>query len=74
MRSDHRDFVRAEKRLRGLLSVFLARYGSAPSCIALEQMMEAGIRRLIVFGEAGSIHPGVKIGDIVLSSWGDQGG
>lgn len=58
--------------LSGNIATFLTRYGSAPSCLDLEQMIEAGIKRIIVFGEAGSISPRVKAGDVVGPSGGSE--
>ncbi|MBO3842091.1 MAG: nucleoside phosphorylase [Candidatus Brockarchaeota archaeon] len=54
----------------GRIAVFLTNYGSAPSCLALEQMIAADIKRFIVFGEAGSINPRVRAGDVVVPLWG----
>ncbi|MEM2921890.1 MAG: hypothetical protein QXF26_06195, partial [Candidatus Bathyarchaeia archaeon] len=33
-------------------------------------MIEAGIKRIIIFGEAGSISPRVKAGEVVVPIWG----
>jgi uridine phosphorylase len=56
--------------LSGNIAAFLTRYGSAPSCLDLEQMIAAGVKRIIIFGEAGSISPRVKTGDVVVPLWG----
>jgi len=45
-------------------------FGAPATIFMLEIAIAGGLKHLIVIGEAGGIHPSVKIGDYVLPKWG----
>ncbi len=60
----------------------VGRYGDAKICVyriyigapaaamAMELLIAAGVRKFILFGGCGAIHPSVKIYDLVVPTWG----
>lgn len=44
--------------------------GSPMAVLALEKLIALGAKRVTAYGSCGSIHPAVKIGDILLPNWG----
>jgi len=44
--------------------------GAPASVMALELLIAAGAKKIIIIGAAGSTHPDVEIGDIFLPTWG----
>ncbi len=60
----------------------MGRYGDAEVCVyriyigapaaamAMELLIAAGVRKFILFGGCGAIHPSVKIYDLVVPTWG----
>jgi len=60
----------------------IGRYGDAEVCVyriyigapaaamAMEFLVAAGVRKFILFGGCGAIHPSVKIYDLVVPTWG----
>jgi len=58
-------------RYRGVdICVAMPYFGAPAAVMALELLIAAGIRKFIVYGAAGAIHPSVKIFDIVVPTWG----
>ena len=45
-------------------------FGAPASVMTLEMLIAAGARYFVVMGEAGAIHSALRIGDILLPSWG----
>ena len=45
-------------------------FGAPVSVIALELLIAAGAKNFIVVGMAGSLHPRLRIGDILIPTWG----
>lgn len=54
-----------EKIFVGTLSI-----GAPASTLTLELLIAAGTKEIIIIGTAGSINPNIKIGDILLPTWG----
>lgn len=51
------------------IAVFYSYFG-APAAVALtEALIAAGIKKILVFGEAGSISPNVNVGEIVIPTF-----
>jgi len=48
----------------------ILKVGAPASVMALELLIAAGAKKIIVIGAAGSMHPDVRIGDIFLPTWG----
>jgi len=60
----------------------IGRYGDATVCVyriyigapaatmAMELLIAAGVKKFILFGGCGAIHPSVKIYDLVIPTWG----
>ncbi len=44
--------------------------GAPAATIAMELLIAAGIRKFLVFGGCGAIHPSVRIYDVVIPTWG----
>ena len=44
--------------------------GAPAAAMAMELLIAAGVRRFILFGGCGAIHPSVKIYDLVVPTWG----
>ena len=59
-----------EGRLAHGTALYLSSIGAAASAMMLEEMISSGIRRVLVIGYAGSISPSVRVGDIVVPTWG----
>ena len=45
-------------------------FGAVASAMALELLIATGARKFIVVGEAGALHPSLRIGDILIPTWG----
>jgi len=45
-------------------------FSAPPSVAALELLIAAGAKKFIVVGEAGAIHPLLRIGDVLIPTWG----
>ncbi len=77
-----RDVVEEPKMKIPALKGVRGRYGDASVCIyrtyigapavamAMELLIAAGVRKFILFGGCGAIHPSVKIYDLVVPTWG----
>ena len=58
-------------RFRGVeVCVVKLYFGAAASAMALELLIAAGAREFVVVGEAGALHPSLRIGDILIPTWG----
>ncbi|MEX0569200.1 MAG: nucleoside phosphorylase [Candidatus Njordarchaeota archaeon] len=44
--------------------------GAPASTLSLELLIGSGAKKIIIIGGAGSIHPDIKIGDILIPTWG----
>ena len=51
-------------------ALYHASTGASTSAMMLEEMISSGIERVIMLGYAGSISPSVRVGDIVIPTWG----
>lgn len=44
--------------------------GAPAAAMAMEILIAAGVRKFILFGSCGAIHPSVKIYDLIVPTWG----
>lgn len=51
------------------LGVFHSYFGAPASVLLAEALIISGVKRLVVFGEAGAIHPKMRIGDILVPTF-----
>lgn len=51
------------------LGVFHAYFGAPATVVLAEALVAAGIKRLIIFGEAGSISPTIDVGEILVPTF-----
>jgi uridine phosphorylase len=51
------------------LAVFYSQFGAPAAVCLAEALIAAGIKHVVVFGEAGSINPGVDVGQIVIPTF-----
>jgi len=51
------------------ICVYRLYIGAPAATIAMELLIAAGVRKFLVFGGCGAIHPSVKIYDIVVPTW-----
>jgi nucleoside phosphorylase len=57
-------------RIGGHFAAYQSYYGAPASVMMLEKLIASGIRNIVAVGEAGSLSPSVRIGDIVIPRWG----
>lgn len=50
--------------------VYECAFGAPAASMHMEAMIASGVKRVIMVGDAGSISPNCRIGDIVLPTWG----
>ncbi|MEM1570488.1 MAG: nucleoside phosphorylase [Candidatus Bathyarchaeia archaeon] len=55
--------------IRDGLGVFHSYFGAPASVLLAEALIISGVKRLVVFGEAGAIHPKMRIGDILIPTF-----
>ncbi|MBS7618434.1 hypothetical protein KEJ25_07530, partial [Candidatus Bathyarchaeota archaeon] len=51
------------------LGIFYSYFGAPASVLLAEALIISGVKRLVIFGEAGAIHPKMKIGDILVPTF-----
>lgn len=51
------------------LGIFYSYFGAPASVLLAEALIISGVKRLVVFGEAGAIHPKMRIGDILVPTF-----
>ncbi|RLE93906.1 MAG: hypothetical protein DRN04_05445 [Thermoprotei archaeon] len=57
-------------RYKGVdVCVAMPYFGAPAAVMALELLIAAGVKKFIVYGGAGAIHPSVKIFDIIVPTW-----
>jgi uridine phosphorylase len=59
-----------EGRCDRRMAVYRSSFGAPAAAILFELLIASGIERLLVVGEAGSIDPKCRIGDIFIPTWG----
>jgi len=52
------------------ICVYRLYIGAPAAAMAMELLIAAGIRKFLVFGGCGAVHPSVRIYDIVVPTWG----
>jgi uridine phosphorylase len=57
-------------RVSGDLVVYLCYFGAPAAGLHLDSLIALGVKKVMVLGEAGSISPNLRIGDIYLPLWG----
>lgn len=59
-----------EGRADGEVAVYRSYFGAPAAGMLMESLIASGVRQFVVAGEAGSISPNCRIGDILLPTWG----
>ncbi|MDI7249804.1 MAG: nucleoside phosphorylase [Bacillota bacterium] len=59
-----------EGRMDGEVAVYRSSFGAPAAGMLMEALIASGVGRVIVVGQAGSLSPQCRIGDVVLPTWG----
>ncbi|MBC7340239.1 MAG: nucleoside phosphorylase [Firmicutes bacterium] len=59
-----------EGRMDGEVAVYHSSFGAPEAGMLMEALIASGVGRVIMVGQAGSLSPQCRIGDVVLPTWG----